>query len=123
MIVGIVAAFVYILDVRPALVSVTRRRWADPLGQTGPMPLDPDLAGLLALVEAGTPMVEQTPEEARASFRRLAVDFRKAESVVPVGEVTTRPSPARPVTSRRASTGPRGPVRSRRWPSSTAAAS
>ena len=52
------------------------------------MPIDPDLAGLLALLEAGTPMVEQTPDEARASFRRLAVGFRKAESVVPVGEVT-----------------------------------
>jgi acetyl esterase len=51
------------------------------------MPLDPDLAGLLALVEAGTPMNEQSPEQARASFRTLAVDFRKPEDVVAVGSV------------------------------------
>jgi acetyl esterase len=51
------------------------------------MPLDPDLAGLLALVEAGTPMTEQTPAEARTSFRTLSVDFRKPEDVVAVGAV------------------------------------
>lgn len=51
------------------------------------MPVDPDLAELLALVEAGTPMAEQTPREARASFRTLAVDFRKPEDVVPVASV------------------------------------
>ena len=51
------------------------------------MPIDPDLAGLLVLLEAGTPMVEQTPEEARESFRRLSVGFRKPESVVAVGDV------------------------------------
>jgi acetyl esterase len=51
------------------------------------MPVDPDLAGLLALVDAGTPMTEQTPEQARVSFRTLAVDFRKPEDVVAVGSV------------------------------------
>ncbi len=51
------------------------------------MPVDPEIAGLLAIVEAGTPMHEQTPEAARASFRTLAVDFRKPEQVVPVGSV------------------------------------
>ncbi len=51
------------------------------------MPLDPQLAGLIQLIEAGTPMSQQTPSEARASFRTLAVDFRKPEDVVPVGSV------------------------------------
>ena len=51
------------------------------------MPVDPDLAGLLALVEAGTPMTEQTPTEARTSFRTLTVDFRKPEDLVAVGAV------------------------------------
>jgi acetyl esterase len=48
------------------------------------MPLDPELAGLIALVESGTPMTQQTPDEARASFRAMAVGFRKPEDVVPV---------------------------------------
>ena len=52
------------------------------------MPLDPQIAGLLALVASGTPMAEQTPEQARASFRTLAVDFRKPEDVVEVGSVS-----------------------------------
>jgi acetyl esterase len=51
------------------------------------MPIDPDLAGLIALLEAGTPMPEQTPEEARASFRRLTVGLRKADALVDVGAV------------------------------------
>ena len=51
------------------------------------MPLDPQLAGLIQLIEAGTPMSQQTPDEARASFRTLAVDFRKPEDVVPVASV------------------------------------
>jgi acetyl esterase len=51
------------------------------------MPLDPDLAGLIALVEAGTPMSQQTAEQARSSFRTLTVDFRRPESVVLVGAV------------------------------------
>ena len=49
------------------------------------MPVDPEIAGLLAIAEAGTPMHQQTPEAARASFRTLAVDFRRPEHVVPVG--------------------------------------
>jgi acetyl esterase len=51
------------------------------------MPLDPELAGIIAIVEAGTPMSQQTPDEARAAFRTLAVEFRKPEHVVPVGSV------------------------------------
>jgi acetyl esterase len=51
------------------------------------MPIDPDLAGLIALLEAGTPMPEQTPEEARTSFRRLTVGLRKADALVDVGAV------------------------------------
>ena len=51
------------------------------------MPLDPDLADVLALVEAGTPMTAQSPVEARASFRALAVGLRRPEDVVPVGAV------------------------------------
>lgn len=51
------------------------------------MPLDPDLTGLLTLLEAGTPMPQQTPAEARASFRTLAVDLRRPEHVVAVGSV------------------------------------
>ena len=51
------------------------------------MPIYPDLAGLIALVESGTPMSELSPAEARESFRTLAVGFRKPEDVVPVGSV------------------------------------
>lgn len=47
--------------------------------------LDPELAALLKLIEAGTPMHTQTPEAARRSFRTLTVDFRKLEHVIPVG--------------------------------------
>jgi acetyl esterase len=51
------------------------------------MPIDPELAGLLSLLDAGTPMPEQTPEEARESFRRLTVGLRKADALVEVGAV------------------------------------
>ena len=88
------------------------------------MPLDPQLAGLIQLVESGVPMHQQTPVEARAAFRRLAVDFRAPEHVVPVGSVedTTVPgADGRPAGAR--STGPRGPARSRPSRSSTAAGS
>ncbi len=51
------------------------------------MPLDAELAGLLVLVESGPPMSGQTPDEARASFRALAVGFRKPEDIVPVDSV------------------------------------
>ena len=56
-------------------------------GTLSRMPLDPELAGLIAIVNAGTPMSQQTPEQARAAFRTLTVDFRKPESIVPVGSV------------------------------------
>jgi acetyl esterase len=51
------------------------------------MPLDAQLAELIKLIEAGTPLHELSPEEARASFRRLTVDLRPPENVVPVGSV------------------------------------
>ena len=52
------------------------------------MPLDPQLAGLLELVAAGTPTYESDPVTARRGFRTLTVDFRKPEDVVPVASVT-----------------------------------
>ena len=63
------------------------------------MPLDPQLAGLIQLVEAGVPMHQQTPVEARAAFRKLAVDFRQPEHVVPVGSVEDTTVPGAPGTS------------------------
>ncbi len=51
------------------------------------MPLHPELRPLLDLVAGGVPMHRQTPEEARASFRALAVGFRKPEDVIPVASV------------------------------------
>ncbi|GAA2137695.1 hypothetical protein GCM10009844_05000 [Nocardioides koreensis] len=52
------------------------------------MPLDPQLATLLDLVNAAEKkMHEGTPAEARAAFRTLTVDFVKPEDVVPVGSV------------------------------------
>ncbi len=60
------------------------------------MPLDPQIAGLIALVEAGTPMSQQTPDEARASFRALAVDLRQPEHLVPVESVSETVVAGRP---------------------------
>ncbi len=51
------------------------------------MPVDPQLAGLLAIVAEGTPTHQSDPVTARAAFRTLAVDFRKPEDVVPVASV------------------------------------
>ncbi len=56
--------------------------------QTPGMPVDSEIAGLLQLIEAGTPMHTQTPEQARESFRTLTVTFRNPEHVVPVGSVS-----------------------------------
>ena len=59
-----------------------------PAGRFGGMPLDPQLATLLDLVNAAEKkMHEGTPAEARAAFRTLTVDFVKPEDVVPVGSV------------------------------------
>ena len=57
------------------------------------MPLDPDLARLISLVESGTPMSQQTPEQARGSFRALTVGFRTPEHVVPVAAVEDSTAP------------------------------
>ncbi|HWI44153.1 MAG TPA: alpha/beta hydrolase [Nocardioides sp.] len=51
------------------------------------MALDAQLAQLLQVIEGGTPLHEMSPSEARLAFRRLTVDFRAPESVVPVAEV------------------------------------
>lgn len=64
-----------------------RHRWPGVVLHAFPMPVDPEIAGLLAIIEAGTPMSHQSPAEARAAFRTLAVDFRRPEHVVPVGSV------------------------------------
>ncbi|MEQ6899655.1 alpha/beta hydrolase [Nocardioides sp. YIM 152588] len=51
------------------------------------MPLDPDLAPLLQLVAAGTPVHQLSPVEGRASFRTMAVDLRPAGSAPDVASV------------------------------------
>lgn len=50
--------------------------------------LDPQLAGLLSLLEAGTPMHTVSPQEARRMFRTLTVDLRDPASVPEVASVT-----------------------------------
>ena len=51
------------------------------------MPVDPQIESLLSVVAAGTPMYEATPEQARAGFRTLTIDFRKPEDQIEVGSV------------------------------------
>jgi len=51
------------------------------------MPVDPSLAGLLEAIEAGTPMSELSPADARAVFRAMTVDGRPPETLAPVGSV------------------------------------
>lgn len=51
------------------------------------MPVDPQLAPLLSLIEAGTPLHELSPTEARDSFRKLTVDFRPPGSMREVASV------------------------------------
>lgn len=51
------------------------------------MPLDPQLESLLSVVAAGTPMWQATPDQARAGFRTLTIDFRKPEDLIEVGAV------------------------------------
>lgn len=57
------------------------------------MPVDPDLVPLLALIESGTPMSQQTPGAARHSFRTLTVDLRDPATVPAVGAVATTTIP------------------------------
>jgi acetyl esterase len=66
------------------------------------MPVDPHLAGLLELVGAAPPMHEGTPAEAREAYRRLSVDARTADQVVPVAAVedVVIPGPAGAVPAR-----------------------
>lgn len=51
------------------------------------MPLDDQLAPLLALIEGGTPMHELSADDARTAFRRLSVDFRDPATLAPVASV------------------------------------
>ncbi|MBS4753885.1 alpha/beta hydrolase [Nocardioides sp. zg-ZUI104] len=51
------------------------------------MPLHPELAPLLALIDAGIPMHTLSPVEARASFRRLTVESRDPASLPEVASV------------------------------------
>ena len=62
------------------------------------MPLDPQLRGLLDLVNAGASMPELGVDGARAAMRALTVDLRTPEQVVPVSsveEITVAGRPAR----------------------------
>ncbi|KRA28182.1 MULTISPECIES: alpha/beta hydrolase [unclassified Nocardioides] len=52
------------------------------------MPVDPQLAPLLSLIAAGTPLSELSPTEARDSFRKLTVDFRPPGTMAEVASVT-----------------------------------
>ncbi|GAB2743474.1 alpha/beta hydrolase [Nocardioides pakistanensis] len=60
------------------------------------MPVDPHIAPLLELLTAVPPMHAGSPEQAREAFRKLTVDARSPENVVPVGAVEdiTIPGPA-----------------------------
>ncbi|OUZ10517.1 alpha/beta hydrolase [Aeromicrobium sp. PE09-221] len=51
------------------------------------MPLDPQLTGLLDLVNAGPGMPELGVDGARAAMRALTVDARTPDQVIPVGSV------------------------------------
>lgn len=51
------------------------------------MPVDAQLAPLLQMIEAGTPMNTLTPAEARDAFRKLTVDFRPPGSLAEVASV------------------------------------
>lgn len=51
------------------------------------MPLDAELAPLLDLVNAGTPMSDLTPDEAREAFRKLTVDLRDPTTLPEVAGV------------------------------------
>lgn len=53
------------------------------------MPVDPDLVPVLALIESGTPMSQQTPGAARHSFRTLTVDLRDPATIPAVASATT----------------------------------
>jgi acetyl esterase len=52
------------------------------------MPVDPALAGLLEAIEAGTPISQLSPGDARAAFRAMTVDGRPPGTLAPVASVT-----------------------------------
>jgi len=52
------------------------------------MPLDEQLAQVLQLIESGQPLHEMSPSDAREAFRRLTVDSRAPDNVVPVASVS-----------------------------------
>ncbi|GAA4826086.1 alpha/beta hydrolase [Nocardioides caeni] len=51
------------------------------------MPVHPELAPLLALIEAGTPLHALSPVDARSSFRKLTVDFRSPDTLASVASI------------------------------------
>jgi acetyl esterase len=51
------------------------------------MPLESDLAPLLQVIEAGTPMSDLSPTAARDAFRKLTIDFRPPGFLPEVGSV------------------------------------
>lgn len=51
------------------------------------MPVDPQLAPLLKLIEGGTPLHQLSPVEARASYRKLTVDFRPPGTMAEVASL------------------------------------
>ena len=59
------------------------------------MPVDPQIAAVLALLDSSglPPMYEGTPEEGRAAFVALTAGARAPEQVVPVGAVEDRTVP------------------------------
>jgi acetyl esterase len=74
--------------------------------------VDPHIAPLLDLLATAPPMHQGSPAEARAAFRKLAVDARQPEHVVPVASVDTIeiPGPAGPMAARVYRPGEDGPV-------------
>ncbi len=57
------------------------------------MPVDPELVPVLDLIAGGTPMSQQTPGEARHSFRTLTVDMRDPATLPAVGSAVTTTVP------------------------------
>lgn len=51
------------------------------------MPVDPQLENLLSLIAAAPSMADETPDQARAGFRTLTINFRQREDVPEVGSV------------------------------------
>jgi len=66
------------------------------------MPVDPHIVPLLDLIAAAPPMHEGSPADAREAFRKLTVEARQPEQVVPVDSVedVEVPGPDGPLAAR-----------------------